>query len=263
MKNNLIFIRYIIIFVLLIFITGHALEVPLDFHGGGFLGKYLNSDTTRYNMDASINIYCSILKHRRASFFVRYRDDLDMAEQTGGVSLDPRYAHYYITGGFDYTLPSVFMAIYFVHDCVHDIDYDVEGTPVFNRFRMQCADSDFHPSTRYTSTDRFLWNIEFGIYPHWKYHGWDINAGADYTFEATTEVVWEWFRRGSFGSSIHPRLQIIKGDSTWYHQHKASILAYVSTNGKRIGTELTYNIWNNDPIKDPDKLWLLSLFLAF
>jgi hypothetical protein len=260
-KHSLI--RNIVLTGLGLILAGYALHVPLDFHGGGFLGKYLNSDTTRYNMDASIKIYCTILRHKGGTFYAEYRDDLDMAEQTGGVSLDPRYAHYYITGGFDYTMLSLFTALYFVHDCVHDIDYDVEGTPVFNRFRLQCADVNFHPRNRYTTTDDIRWNIEIGIYPHLKYHGWDINAGADYRYEGIVEIVWEWFTKGKIGSAFHPRLHITRGDSTWYHQHTASVEVYYAVNGKRIGTELLYNIWNNDPIKDPDKLWLLSLFLAF
>lgn len=263
MKDNRLITGYIICALLGLMNVGYALDVSLDFHGGGFLGKYLNSDTSRYNMDASISIYCTILQHERATFYVEYQDDLDMAEQVGGVSIDPRYAHYYITGGFDYTMPAIFIALYFVHDCVHDIDYDVEGTPVFNRFRIQCADLDFHHRKRCITDDRFLWNIELGIYPHWKYHGWDINAGADYNYEGIVDITWEWFHKGKFGSAFHPHLQITRGDSTWYHQHTAGVQVYYAKNGKRIGTELIYNIWNNDPIKDPDKLWLLSLFLAF
>jgi hypothetical protein len=214
-------------------------------------------------MDASITLYCTLLRHGASSFFVRYRDDLDMAEQTGGVSLDPRYAHYYITGGFDHFLGPVFISLYFIHDCVHDIDYDVEGTPVFNRFRFQIADAAFHPGLRYIEDDRFMWSAELGVYPHWKYHGWDINAGADYEYEARAMCTWQLWRRREFGINLEPCLHVTKGDSTWYHQHKASMLAYFANNGQRIGIELTYHIWNNDPIKDPDRLWLLSLFAAF
>lgn len=243
--------------------SADCLEVPLDFHGGGFIGKYLNSDTVRYNVDASVNVYCTILRQNDFSFFVHYRDDLDMAEQTGGVSLDPRYAHYYITGGCERAFTSLFTALYFVHDCIHDIDYDVEGTPVFNRFRIQCADINIHPGHRYHGNDRFLWNIEIGFYPHWQYHGWDINAGADYRYEVITSITWECFQHARLGIAVQPRIHFTKGDSTWYHQHTAGFQMYFTNNGKRIGTELIYNIWNNDPIKSPDGLWLLSLFVAF
>ena len=128
---------YLLSLLLVPFSLALALEVPLEFHGGGFFGKYLNSDTSRYNLDASFSIYCTTLKHGFFSTYIYYRDDLDMAKQTGGVSVDPRYTHYYIIGGLDYFIHDYVITGYFVHDCIHDIDYDVEGTPVFNRFRLR------------------------------------------------------------------------------------------------------------------------------
>jgi hypothetical protein len=243
--------------------SGSAWDIPLDFHGGGFLGKYLNSDTTRYNMDASVHIYCTIARHSNSTFFMHYQDDLDMAEQKGGVSLDPRYAHYYITAGLDHSFPDFMTALYFVHDCVHDIDYDVEGTPVFNRFRFHLADANAHPGKQLIADDRLLWNLELGIYPHWKYHGWDINAGADYCYEGIASIWWGFFKYHDINFSLEPRFHITRGDSCWYHQHIAHLSVFLVQNDRRIGTQLAYNIWNNDPIKDPDRLWLLSLFVAF
>ncbi|GAI13189.1 unnamed protein product, partial [marine sediment metagenome] len=61
-----------------------------------------------------------MLRQGNFSFFVRYQDDLDMAEQTGGVSLDPKYAHYYIAGGIDYLTINYLFSMYFMHDCIHD-----------------------------------------------------------------------------------------------------------------------------------------------
>ena len=133
-----------------------SVEVPLEINGRAYLGKYLNSDTTRYNMDASMDFFCTILKHRDLSLFVRYRDDLDMAEQKGGISLDPQRAHYYISGGIDYTTTALLFSGSFVHDCIHDIDIDIEGTPVFNRFAVQFADAHYHRSKRLKTLKRFL-----------------------------------------------------------------------------------------------------------
>ncbi|MGB3341978.1 MAG: hypothetical protein WBB37_10915 [bacterium] len=240
-----------------------SIELPLEFHGRGFLGKYLNSDTTRYNMDASVELYCTILRHGKFSFFSNYQDDLDMAEQTGGVSLDPRYAHYYIVGGFDMVLTNFMIATFFMHDCVHDIDYEVEGTPVFNRFRIQIADADFHKTRRLLSEKKFLWSIMLGAYPHWTYNGWDINAGADYKYEFSVESVFTAWDKGNFGIELNPRFHLTTGDSLNYHQHLLRFISFYRNNGKRIGLELTYNLWNNDIIKDPDRLWLLSVFAEF
>ena len=240
-----------------------SFDIPLDFHGGGLFGKYLNSDTTRYNVDASVELHCTLLRHGNASMFVFYRDDLDMAEQKGGVSLDPRYAHYYLVGGLDYFLSDFVLTGYFMHDCVHDIDYDVEGTPVFNRFRLRFAPSDFHYSTRLKTKRRFLWSVDLGYYPHWDYSGWDINSGADYKYDATLEFMLNFFANNKFGVDAKPKFTVIKGDTTYYHRHVLRFMGYFRRNARRFGLSLDYNLYNTDPIKNPDKLWLLSIYLEF
>jgi len=240
-----------------------SVEVPLEINGRASLGKYLNSDTTRYNMDASMDFYCTILKSKDLSLFVRYRDDLDLAEQEGGISLDPRRAHYYISGGIDYITTALVFSGSFVHDCIHDIDIDIEGTPVFNRFALQFADAHYHRSKRLKTLKRFLWSTELGIYPHWYYHGWVINSGADYNYEMVFQAAFNVLRKKSFGVNVDPRFYIIRGDTCFYHQHVLRINTYYRNNSRQIGLGLDYHIWNNDPIKNPDKLWLLSLFIEF
>ena len=240
-----------------------ALEVPLEFHGRGIFGKYVNSDTTRFNFDASIEIYCVTLRHGPLATYVHYRDDLDMAEQAGGVSIDPRYVHYYIIAGIDYFFDKYVITPYFVHDCVHDIDYDVEGTPVFNRFRIRFSPQAFHFTERLKSAQRFLWSVDLGYYPDWDYHGWDINAGADYQYDVIMTAMLKLYTTQSFGIDLRPSFTIAKGDTTYYHQHVIGLQGYYTKNNRRIGLSLDYNIYNNDPIKSPDKLWLLSLYLEF
>lgn len=259
-----VFLRLLVFISLFpLLLCGTGFEVPLEFHGSGFLGKYLNSDTIRYNMDASVELFCTLLRYHNLSLFVRYRDDLDMAEQKGGVTLDPRYTHYYISGGFDYLTRYVFLTTYIMHDCVHDIDYDVEGTPVFNRFRLRCASTDFHDSRRLATSQKFLWSVDVGFYPHWSYHGWDINAGADYKYDAIIELFVNLFQKNQFGVALNPTFTIARGDTMFYHQHVLRLMGHFTNRTRRIGLNLDYNIYNNDPIKNPDKLWLLSLFLGF
>jgi hypothetical protein len=240
-----------------------ALEVPLEFHGGGFFGKYLNSDTSRYNLDASFSIYCTILRYGAFSTYIYYRDDLDMAEQTGGVSIDPRYTHYYIVGGLDYFLHDFTITGYFVHDCIHDIDYDVEGTPVFNRFRLRLAPQDFHYSKKLRTDRHFLWSVDLGYYPTWKYHGWDINSGADYRYDVMLLAIFTLLSSERFGLDFRPNFTVAKGDTTFYHQHVIGIQGYYRKNSHRIGLSLDYNLYNNDPLKSPDRLWLFSIYLEF
>lgn len=240
-----------------------SIEIPLEFHGGGMFGKYLNSDTTRFNLDASIEIYCITLRHGPVSTYIHYRDDLDMAEQTGGVSIDPRYVHYYVTGGLDYFLGNYVFTGYFVHDCIHDIDYDVEGTPVFNRFRIRFGPQEFHYSKRLSTTRRFLWSVDLGFYPHWNYHGWDINSGADYQYDVIMKAMFNLYSTHSYGIDVKPSFTVAKGDTTFYHQHLIGLHGYYKKAARRIGLSLDYNLYNNDPIKNTDKLWLLSLYVEF
>lgn len=249
--------------VLLPYSLCHSLEVPLEFHGGGFFGKYLNSDTSRFNFDSSFEIYLNTLKHGPFSTYVFYRDDLDMAEQTGGVSIDPRYGHYYIVGGLDYFLTDFVVTGYFVHDCIHDIDYEVEGTPVFNRFRLRFAPRDFHYSTRLETGKRFLWSIDFGYYPHWSFHGWDINAGADYNFDVMVKAIYNFYSNDNFGMDFLPDLTIATCDTTLYHRHVIGLKTYYKRSAKRFGLSLDYFAYVNDPIKSPNKLWLLSIYTEF
>jgi len=227
------------------------------------MGKYLNSDTIRYNMDASVEVFCTLLRHENFSFFIRYRDDLDMAEQKGGVALDPRYTHYYISGGVDYLTKNFLFTTYFMHDCIHDIDYDVSGTPVFNRLRFQIALADFHDSRRLRTSGKFLWSVNLGFYPHWQYHGWDINAGADYKYDVIVELFFKVFQKNYLGIALNPTFSIARGDTTFYNQHVVRLMSYYTNSKGRFGMSLDYNIFNNDPIKNPDKLWLLSIFVAF
>jgi hypothetical protein len=239
-----------------------ALEIPLEVHGSASLGKYLNSDTIRYNMDASVDLYFTLLRHKGFSLFGRYRDDLDMAEQKGGVSLDPRYAHYYIVAGVDYMFRDMFCALYFMHDCIHDIDFEVEGTPVFNRIRLVCANADMHASRRVQS-QRIGWALELGAYPHVEYSGWDINSGADYQYDIMVYASIPVLNTGRYGIFIDPHFHVTRGDTSLYHQHRVRSGAYLRSSTGRIGCAITYHVFNNDIIKDPDKLWLLSFFLEF
>ncbi|UCF69742.1 MAG: hypothetical protein JSW49_05910 [candidate division WOR-3 bacterium] len=240
-----------------------AVEVPLEFYGRGFFGKYLNSDTSRFNFDASVDIYCTTLRHLPFSMYIYYRDDLDMAQQTGGVSIDPRYAHYYLAAGIDYFFSNYVVTAYFVHDCIHDIDYDVEGTPVFNRFRLRFSPRNYHYSTRLESAERFLYAIDVGFYPHWNFHGWDINAGADYVYDCTLETRFNILAAGPFGLDTRPTFTIARGDTSFYHRHVLSLQCYHKKATRRIGLSLDYNLYVNDPLKSPDKLWLLSIYLEY
>lgn len=214
-------------------------------------------------MDVSLDVYVTLLRHKDISFYVRYRDDLGMGEQHQGITLDPRYVHYYVAFGIDYFLDNIVLSSYYMHDCIHVIDLDFTDAPVFNRFKFQIADAHMHRALRQKTLKRFLWGVELGFYPHVEYNGWDINAGADYQSDLAVNTTFTIFRKGDIGVDFNPVFQITRGDTSWYHQDVLHLNTYYAAKGGRIGLELSYNLWNNDPITGPDKLWLLSLYAAF
>ncbi len=240
-----------------------AVEIPLEFHGGGGISKYINSRSARYNLDVVADIYCAVIRYRGLSYYLNYRDELDMGLQTGGVTFDPRNVHYAIITGADYCWPNWFGRFYFMHDCYHDIDRLVDGTPVFNRFRFQVGHRDFHYARAAAPRARFAAALTTGLYPHLSYHGWDINAGADFNYDIIIEGLAVLYRQAGLAINFQPKFHFTRGDSIWYHQHLLRLLVYYQTHGRRIGISLDYHLYNNDPIKSPDKLWLYSIYIEF
>lgn len=237
--------------------------MPLEFHGGGGISKYLNSRSLRFNLDVVCDLHCVILRHRGFSYYINYRDELDMGRQTGGVTFDPRNVHYAIITGLDHRWPSWFTRFYFVHDCYHDIDRLVDGTPVFNRFRLQAGLRDFHYAQSAAPVSRFAAALTFGLYPHIPYHGWDINAGADFNYDFILEGRASIWRSARFAVDFQPSFHFTRGDSNSYHQHRLRLLGYYRGRDRRLGLSLDYHLYNNDPIKSPDRLWLYSIFIEF
>jgi len=200
-----------------------------------------------------------MLNHRNFNFFINYQDDLEV-NGGNGVFFDPRYVHYYIAGGFDYFLSLFFFRLSYIHDCIHDIDFPSSDKPIFNRFRLQFGEKDFHYSLRTKTSRKFLWTFYSTLYAHWQYHGWDINAGADYNYDFALQLRINFLSKSNMGSELNPEFLFIKGKNTWYHQHFIKLLVYYKNfSHNRLGVGLLYNI-TKDPIRSPDKLWQFIIF---
>ena len=247
------------------FLLVYPSNFPLDLHGYAFFGKYLNSDTSAYYIDVSTDFYCTLMKYDRLSLFIRYRDDLDVAGwPESGVIFDPQRAHYYMVMGMDYFFSTVLVSGYFMHDCIHFLDHNADGTPIFNRFKLSLGAPDFHYSLQLSTNKKILWRTTFGWYPGWQYHNWAVNYGADYQYDLFFDLVASLLKKSNIAVSINTSLGFAKADSNFYQQHMAQIAcSYLSGHGGAIGTSLAYNIYNNDPLKSPDRLWLLSIFFQF
>jgi hypothetical protein len=77
------------------------------------------------------------------------------------------------------------------------------------------------------------------------------------------ELMVNLFSSGNFGLDLKPSFTIAKGDSTFYHQHVLRMQGYYKKSARRAGLSLDYNLYNNDPLKRPDGLWLLAIYLEF
>ncbi len=242
-----------------------AVEFPLDLYGRAHFGKYLNSDTSLYYLDVSADFYCTVMRHRSASVFIRYRDDLDVAGYpSNGVLFDPRRAHYYFVLGTEYRFAPALLTLYFMHDCVHLIDFESGVKPIFNRFKLSAGAPGFQVNREMRTEQKILWQLTLGWYPGWQYHSWSINSGADYKWDAFGDIRAMLFKRTNFAVRFLTTLGAAMADSNNYYQTTAGAeCCYLSARGNAAGLNLTYTLYSNDPIKSPDKLWLLSAFFQF
>ncbi len=237
-----------------------ALKFPFDLHCNAHFGRYLNSGLSRYYIDSSVNLYSTIVDYNSLLFFINYQDDLEV-KGGDGVLFDPRYVHYYIAGGLDYLSRPIFFRFSYIHDCFHNIDSLTTNKPIFNRFRFQFGAVDFHYSRSARTLSRFLWSFYYTYYAHWQYHGWDINAGADYEFDLALQGRINFLSKNNFGGDIACEFLTMRGKSSWYHQHLFKLLFYYKGNSEsRLGLGFIYNLFNNDPIKNPHKLWEFILY---
>jgi hypothetical protein len=244
---------------------GAALDFPLDLYGRAHFGKYLNSDTSLYYLDVSADFYCTVMRHRSASVFIRYRDDLDVAgSPSNGVLFDPRRTHYYIVAGTEYQCAPVLLTLYFMHDCIHFIDVESGLKPIFNRFKLSAGAPDFQVSREMRTAQKILWQLTLGWYPGWQYHSWSINSGADYKWDALGDLRIGLFRKTSCAIRFLTTFGAAIADSNTYYQTAAGAeCCYLSARGNAAGLNLTYNFYSNDPVESPDQLWLLSAFFQF
>ncbi|HEX7321244.1 MAG TPA: hypothetical protein VF399_12920 [bacterium] len=242
-----------------------AVEFPLDLYGRAHFGKYLNSDTSLYYLDVSTDFYCTVMRHRSASVFIRYRDDLDVAgSPQNGVLFDPRRLHYYFVLGTEYRCAPALFTLYFMHDCVHLIDVESGIKPIFNRLKLSAGAPDFQVSREMRTTQKILWQLTVGWYPGWQYHSWSINSGADYKWDAFGDLRVGLIKGTNYAVRFLTTLGAAIADSSNYYQTTVGAeCCYLSARGNAAGLNLTYTLYNNDPIKSTDKLWLLSAFFQF
>ena len=169
--------------IVYLFLLTDTTGFTFRFYGDGWIGKYYGKaarieDSTRYNMDISVQLSVNIYETNRVKFYILYRDDLDMAQQVGNIVFDPYLSHYWGTIGMKcfFTEQKLYANLYFTHDCIHIIDRPLDSLVaagikvVFNRFKIRVGTIYDLYKKRKTIGKGFypLFSSEFGFYPQSK-----------------------------------------------------------------------------------------------
>ncbi|HIE06014.1 MAG TPA: hypothetical protein EYP58_04355 [bacterium (Candidatus Stahlbacteria)] len=237
----------------------------VEAHGMGYMAKYFPNDTL-YNSDAAIEVYCDLLKFGRFRIFIDYRDELYMGQQENkAISLDPRYAHYFLTPGVTFDWNDLILTGCIVHDCMHDIDIENPGTPVFNRFRLMIEPEEFHIRNRsQRELKKIGWRLMIGSYPQlpWIY-AW-TNWGADYKYEMQLDLLAPVFSTNRCRLGIGFSSNVIKREHRGFYQRHIirSEFAFFGRYGL-FSPFISYFIYSDDPLKNPGGMGIFGIEVVF
>ena len=265
------FLGFMLVSVSLVFSNWFP-EVSLKPSGSAYFGKY-TGNSERYNLEGGIDILLSTLSWKTSDFFVEYISNLEMARQVGNVSLDPRYSHTFIIGGFRFKKGSYLIKSYLVHDCKHVIDQPPDSNKVvFNRLKFSLSHnlSSFRNrfQIRTTKKDRLRklrWEFIYGFYPKSKVIDY-LNSRPYYhhDFELTLEYPLFFFANGEILSAFNGRFIISANDPPKYYRDVSLLLEAVFFNERGA---LSFYIENfpvsEDPIKSPEGLSILGVRYLF
>ena len=247
-------------------------DVSLDPCGSVYFGKYTGNNE-RYNLDAGVDVSVSLLNWGKTDFFVEYISNLEMGKQVGNVTFDPRYAHYFINGGFKVEKCGYVFKSYLVHDCKHIIDFPPDSNKVvFNRLKFSVSrnlngfvDRFQIRQVQKSRKRRPRWEFIYGFYPQSKVIDY-LNSKSYYRhdFELRMEYPLFLFREEEIFSGIRGRYVISANDPAKYFRELSFLLEAVLF--KENGTLSLYieNIpLDNDPLKSPKGLSIIGMHYNF
>jgi hypothetical protein len=241
------------------------LSLLIETHGRGYIAKYYPDDSI-YNSDAVVEVYCDIFKFGDFRIFIDFRSDLYMGKQPDKpISLDPRYAHYYITPGLTVDINDLIITGCIVHDCLHDIDVENPGTPVFNRFRLIIELEEFHIRHRSEQPPvRPNWRFMVGSYPEFpSIYAW-TNWGADYKYEMAFEVLIPVINRPKSYLGLDFSSHVIRRkERNFYQRHNLrGEFAFYGRSGILIPF-INYTFYSDDPLTSPGQMGIIGLEIVF
>lgn len=250
--------------------AGWVPELSLDPFGWGYFGKY-TGNSERFNLDGGVAIGFDLLRWDTAEFYLEYITLLEMAEQVGNISLDPRYSHTFINEGFRARRWGLLFNPYFVHDCKHVIDMPPDSNKVvFNRLKFAISRNldGFEERFQATHEERAReprWELLYGFYPQSKVIDY-LNSRPYYhhEFQLTLEYPLLFYRYGEIFAGARGRYVISAHDPPRYYGDVTFLIEAVFLGEKGVmGLFLEHYAVAEDPIKAPHGLSLLGLRYTF
>jgi len=271
-------ITFSITFFLSIFLTSSPTysnllpKLSLKSSGLFYGGKYTGY-SERYNIDAGIDLTTYLLSWEKTDLYIEYISNLEMAKQVGNVTMDPRYAHYFIIGGLRTKLKGYILRSYIVHDCKHIIDFPPDSNKVvFNRLKFAVSrnlrnlKSRFQVNTRKNKRARRVsWEAIYGFYPQSKIIDY-LNSRPYYKhdFEITFNYPLAFFNKGEISTVVRGRYTISANTPPRYYRELSFAIEGCIFNKYGALCLFIKNMpLSNDPLKSPEGLSILGLRYLF
>jgi hypothetical protein len=245
-------------------------EVSLDPFGAGYFGKY-SGNSGRYNLDGGVSIGFDLLSWDKTTFYLEYITLLEMAEQVGNISLDPRYSHTFIIEGLRIERWGVLINPHLIHDCKHVIDMPPDSNKVvFNRLKLAFSRNlngfkERFQTENETRSRRVRWEAIYGFYPQSKVIDY-LNSRPYYHHEIQVRFEYPllFYRRGELFMGARARYVMSAHDPPKYYRDVTLLLEAVLFQKKGVvSLYLEYYALAEDPLKAPEGLSLLGLRYAF
>lgn len=250
-------------------------------YSSGYVGKYLPALSERYNADAGLGIWVDVLEFGRHAWYIYYRDDLEMARQTGNVVFDPRYAHWDAGMGFKFFWRDYLARFHYAHDCLHMIDIRPDANKaVFNRFKFSVG-SELADARTWTQTNRRdeanalrwfshpLWFVTYGYYPQSKVIDY-LNSRPDYLHDLQLDVGADLFDIGPWELDLRALALFawrVKPDTltgkTRHTSLKLTLAGVHHAPGGYAELYLDYYPYIDDPFKAPQGMAMLGVRCGF
>jgi hypothetical protein len=247
-------------------------KVSLEPSGEGYFGKYTGNNE-RYNLDAGIDIAFTLLTWENTEFYIQYINNLEMARQVGNISLDPRYSHTYIIGGFKFNRYGHTIKTYLVHDCKHIIDMLPDSNKVvFNRLKFSLSkhlsniEEGFQIGMKRENKHRNIrYEFIYGFYPQTEIIDY-LNSRPYYhhDFAIRLEFPLFLFQNQEIFAGFEATYVISANTPPKYYRDVSILLESDIFNKKgALGIYIEYYPISEDPMKSPQGLSIVGIRYRF